>query len=64
MKKDYTVLLIELDGNLASDVSATDALRMHTCHFRIQRYCGYLCTVLFNTRREDISGPHTDNYNC
>ena len=32
--------------------------------FRVQECRGYLCTVLLNTGCEDITGPHTDNYNC
>ena len=31
--------------------------------FRVQECRGCLCTVLRNTRSEDITGPHTDNYN-
>ena len=33
-------------------------------NFRVQECHGYLPAVLLDTGCEDITGPHTDNYNC
>ena len=36
MKKDYTVLLIQLDGNLASDVELYNVLRKQSYYVILQ----------------------------